>query len=287
MLGRAAELVPELQALVAAHPLREGLRAALMLALYRSGRQADALAAYQEARRVLQEELGLDPGPRLRELEAAILRQDESLAPRARPERARPILPAPPNRLIGRERDLDEVASAVEDGARLVTITGPGGMGKTRLALALAERLSAQFGDGTVFCELAAVREPLLALAAIAERLSPGSATLDSPLDLLVRVVADRRMLLVLDNLEQVTEVGPELASLLRACPRLVLLTTSRAPLRLAGEREYALEPLPPSEAARLFRERGVRRGRKLRSGPPDPHFPHDPPLGRVDRASR
>src|SRR5438445_2260575 len=140
-LGRHGQLVPELERLVVEHPLRERLRAPLLLALYRAGRQADALAAYQRVRKTLVDELGIEPGESLRKLERAILAHDPSLgitpASTGLPRR----VPTPPYPLLGRERELAELAELVRrDGTRLVTLTGIGGIGKTRLALELVSR---------------------------------------------------------------------------------------------------------------------------------------------------
>ena len=155
-LGRHAELVPELEALVVAHPLRERLRAQLMLALYRAGRQAEALGVYRDTRRLLSGELGIEPTAELRELEGAILRQEPALAPRARGARAR--VPRPASPLIGRRRELAELQDLFAyRAARLLTLTGPGGSGKTRLALELGWLLAREFRDGVVFVELGPV----------------------------------------------------------------------------------------------------------------------------------
>src|SRR5215218_5632443 len=129
-LGRQDQLIGELESLVAEHPTRERLRTLLMLALYRTGRQADALEAYRQAREALLEELGLEPGPELRDLEQAILRQDEALSRRPLPESN---IPVPVSSLVGRERELEEITQALRGDTRLLTLTGPGGSGKTRL----------------------------------------------------------------------------------------------------------------------------------------------------------
>jgi predicted ATPase/DNA-binding SARP family transcriptional activator len=252
-LGHHAELVGELEALIAEQPLRERLRALLMLALYRAGRQAEALEAYQHARRVLIEELGIDPSAELRELEAAILRQDSALAPAALSPPTK-FLPTPPTPLVGRERELDEAGQLLtREGMRLLTLTGPGGSGKTRLALALAERLAGHYRNGARFVSLAPVAASELLLPTVAATLEvaeePGRALPES----LASALADQELLLVLDNLEHLLEAASALADLLVACPLLTMLATSRAPLRLAAEQEYPVPPLAEEEAVELF----------------------------------
>ena len=158
--GGHAGLVGELEGLVAAHPTRERLRGQLMVALYRSGRQADALALYRQTREVLAEELGIDPSPELQRLHQAILVQDPALEA-ARPDRGQPRhnLPERLTSLVGREEELAEVAKLVEQ-HRLVTVTGPGGAGKTTVATELARRLVGGYPDGVWLVELAALARP-------------------------------------------------------------------------------------------------------------------------------
>jgi predicted ATPase/DNA-binding SARP family transcriptional activator len=251
--GASGELIADLERLIAQHPAREQLRGFLMLALYRSGRQQDALAAYRQARSALREELGLEPGPKLRELEAAILRQDPSLLVESAELRARRHLPAQPNAFIGREQELrDLVRLFASGGARLVTVTGTGGIGKTRLALAAAEQLAARFRDGVWFVDLAGVGNPAVVVTAIAAalRLEPNEAqTAESAL---ADYVHDRELLLVVDNFEHLLDAAKLLSRLLKESPRLMVLVTSRAPLRLYGEHAYDLPGLELPELASL-----------------------------------
>ena len=251
-LGRHDLALPALEELVAAEPYRERPRAQQVLALYRAGRQADALAAYRAARKVWLDELGIEPTPALRELERAVLRHDPSLSlpSRTSPETRLPIAATP---LVGRHLEIAAVTAILRGDARLVTLTGPGGTGKTRLALAVANEVARELADGAVFVDLSAVSDPELVLPAIAEN---GD-------------MRDRSLLLVLDNFEQVLGAGPHVSELLASAPGLRILVTSRAPLRLASERVYPVPPLPlpraattgvaelaQNEAVRLFVER-------------------------------
>jgi predicted ATPase/DNA-binding SARP family transcriptional activator len=244
-LGRDAELVGELEKLVAEWPLQERLRGQLMLALYRSGRPGDALALYRDTRRLLVEELGMEPGRRLRELEQAILQADPGLD--ISPEHTRSNLPLQPTPLVGRERELCELRELLSF-ARLVTLTGAGGSGKTRLALQVAAEVVEAFRDGVFWVSLAALGDPDLVIPTVA-------ATVGAKGDL-ARFVDEKEMLLLLDNLEQIVDCAPALAVLLGACPSLKLLATSRAPLRISGEQEYEVPPLPQPEAVELFTQR-------------------------------
>ena len=417
--GEHAALVPQLEGLVREQPLREAPRARLMLALYRAGRQADALEVYRQGRTLLADQLGLEPSEHLRELERRILAHDpaldvhvgaepgslpsgtvtflftdverstqlleefgperyaEELAahrrvlrsafaahggaevdtqgdaffvafPTARgaldaaaqaqagledgPVRVRlglhtgtPLLtpegyvgwdvhraariaaaghggqilvsestaalldgaplrdlgphrfkdlaaaervyqlggdhfpplnslfrtnlPVPSTPFLGRERELAEVVSlAREDGVRLVTVTGAGGIGKTRLALQAAAELAEEHPAGLFWVPLAALRDPELVLAVVAQALGTT--------DELASHIGDRRMLILVDNLEHLLDAAPALGALLSSCPRLLLLVTSRERLAIAGEHEYPLSPLTDAEGQHLFDER-------------------------------
>ena len=244
-VGRHAELVGELEELVSRHPFREGLRAHLILALYRAGRQSEALAAYQATRRLLLDELGIDPRPELQELERAILVQDPRLELEVAPAPRRPAVMRARG-LVGRDPELEEVGELVRT-ERLVTLTGPGGIGKTRLAQAVCDGV-----EGARFVQLAALDDPALVPATVALALEVEEEAE------IAETIGDSELLLCLDNLEQLLAAAPFVAELLARCPGLRVLATSRSPLRLTGEREYPLSPLRPEHAYELFAARAL-----------------------------
>ena len=260
-LGHHEEAVGELEARCAEHPLRERLRGQLMLALYRSGRQPEALRAFEAYRRMLADELGLDPSPELRDLEVKILGHDPGLAPRPiAPRRPGPVA-TPVSSFIGREAEVAEVTGRLAT-ARLLTLTGPGGVGKTRLGLQVAAAVAERFPDGVVVCELAAVADPDAVAPAIATALGIQRRPDRTVADSVVEVLRTRRMLLVVDNCEHVVDAAASLLSAFVArCPQVTLLATSRERLAVEGEQVWPLRPLPTGAAVQLFcdRARAVR----------------------------
>ncbi|MFD1531283.1 BTAD domain-containing putative transcriptional regulator [Pseudonocardia aurantiaca] len=263
-LGEHAALAGELGALLAEHPLRERLRAAQMRALYRSGRPSEALACYNELRTLLADELGLEPGAELAALQRAILTQDPALAaPVVAPVAAPPTawagsnLPEPLTDLIGRDAAIADVCDRLQSD-RLVTLTGPGGVGKTRLAVETARRVAGSFPDGVWFVELAALARPPdqdavpqlaeMILTALDVRIGaglPDPAELVGAVERLAEVLRSRRLLLVLDNCEHVVESVAAVGELLlRSAQGLRLLATSQEPLALAGEVVWSVPPL-------------------------------------------
>jgi predicted ATPase/DNA-binding SARP family transcriptional activator len=249
-LGEHSLLAGELSELVARHPLRERLRAAHMMALYRSGRQAEAVRSYHELRGKLADDLGLDPGPGLAALYQAMLEQSPALqavaAPPTLATRPRTNLPAMLTDLVGRAPAIAELRGLLSE-RRLVTLTGPGGVGKTRLAIETAAQSAAAFPDGTWLVEMAGP-SPATALSPADEVMSVMGIRNDSSVpsaDLLGDALRDSRLLLVLDNCEHlIGQVASLTARLLRSAPGLRVMVTSREPLMIAGEVIWAVSPL-------------------------------------------
>ncbi|MFJ4825716.1 AfsR/SARP family transcriptional regulator [Streptomyces bacillaris] len=342
--GDHALLAGELADLVARHPLRERLRAALMRALYAAGRQSEALTSYEDLRTRLAEELGVDPSPELAALHQALLRQEPGLrtetppAPAAVPttpaaasatpaghqaparhrtpawnqaparDQAAPTpappstnLPVPLTPLVGRRQALDDLARLLSE-ARLVTLTGPGGVGKTRLAVAAATAdrdgaRSGELADGAWFVEfsglrtgtpadLAQVVAATLGIRDDAPRPLPGTGPATPSLPhRLAAALRDRRTLLVLDNCEHVVDAAAELTDLLlRTAPGLRVLATGQEPLGLAGEAVFLVEPLQPADAVRMFMERAAA---ATPGFPRDPEEPDEPERRAVDEICR
>lgn len=254
-LGQHGALTAELRSLANAHPLRERLQAQAMLALYRSGHQADALDVYSTVRRKLVDELGLEPGSELRELQQRILQQDPTLDASPMAEEKAAALPAPPNALLGRGRELEELRALLRrDDVRLVVLTGAGGSGKTRLALEAAREHAPNFANGACFINLAPVRDPALVVLAICSAL--GIHVTGDPLDALASALASRELLLLVDNAEHLRAGTPALAELVSRVRRVKILVTSRVVLHLSGEHVYPVDPLGVDPAVELFLER-------------------------------
>ncbi len=259
-LGRHAEVVPELEGLIAEHPLRERLAGQLMLALYRCGRQGHASRVFHATRSRLVEELAMEPERSLRGLLQQILEQDPRLdwsAPSGAiardPNRERPAhnLPVELTSFVGRERELGEVRALLRD-ARLLTLTGAGGSGKTRLALRAAREAVGGYRDGVGLVELAPLADPALVEGSVAAAV--GVRQQSGPLiQALKRRLDASQLLIVLDNCEHLVQACAELAhDLLTSCERLRILATSREPLGVPGEVTWLVPGLELPDASTL-----------------------------------
>jgi predicted ATPase/DNA-binding SARP family transcriptional activator len=269
--------VPDLERLARSHPLNEDLVARLMLALFAHGRQADALASYQDLADRLSDELGVDPGPHVREVQLQILRHEAPTAaalrvdavavapppPRPPPDGPPPLRALPRRRLplVGREADLVLVRARLADPkVRVVTLIGLGGMGKTTLAMEIAQGASP--GDEVVLVPLAGSQDPASALPAICRAAGAVPAWASEPVvEVAARALEGRPVLLVLDNLEQLLDqpesddVLADLEELLDRLPEVTMLCTSRIPVELSGEYLVPLGPLPVPPATVAGRE--------------------------------
>jgi len=251
-LGEQRELTPALRAALADNPFRERLWGQLMLALYRSGRQADALETFQEARRVLADELGLEPGPELRRLQEAILAHDPAIAAVPVAGRRRGNLPALSTSFVGREDELGQVAGLLHE-HRLVTLTGPPGVGKSRLAVETARSLEPEFPDGIWLVDFARAGGAADAVRLLAHVVDVRAS---DPLARVISRLREARALVVLDACEHVLDEAARIAStLLAECPRVRVVATSREALHVAGEVRIPVAPLGTA-AVELFLER-------------------------------
>ncbi|MGW2744672.1 BTAD domain-containing putative transcriptional regulator [Streptomyces sp. NPDC001450] len=282
-LGHAEQSLPELAALCDSHPLDEPLQALRLRALRDAGRPAQALAAYEDVRQLLADRLGSDPGPELRALHTELLTETER-EPQPAPSAGLGNLPARLTSFVGREADIAAIGADLV-AARLVTLLGPGGAGKTRLSQEAAEAVRHTARDGVWLAELAPVDDPdavpqaVLTAIGARETVLHGAGVeamraitdVDDPVDRLVEYCARRRMVLILDNCEHVVEAAARLAErLLARCPQLTVLATSREPLGVPGELVRPVEPLPEPVALRLLADRGAaaRPGFRLEDDP-------------------
>jgi predicted ATPase/DNA-binding SARP family transcriptional activator len=257
-IGHHADVLAELDALLARDSTQESIARLAVLAAYRSLGPDAALERFAMVRNALRDELGVEPGQELVDLHDRIKHRDPALelAPGAAlGSTVGRRLPAPLNPLVGRRRELAELRDLLARSAvRLVSLTGAGGSGKSRLALELARELGATFANGAVLVELGGLRDPDLVPATIARDLDlePGRDATATLLDAL----EPRELLLVLDNLEHLRGAGPFLVRLLAAAPRLTILATTRVVLHLSGEHVYPVGPLADPDAVTLFEAR-------------------------------
>ncbi|MER6352859.1 BTAD domain-containing putative transcriptional regulator [Streptomyces sp. NPDC001634] len=305
-LGQGEQYLPELTALCDLHPLDEPLQVLRLRALRDAGRPAEALAAYEDVRHLFADRLGSDPGPELRALHAQLLEPGEpaghGTAPagphgetgtrtpeteartsshsRTPPHKTNAVAPLPPGNLrarltsfVGRDADIDTIRGDLA-AARLVTLLGPGGAGKTRLSQEAAEAVAYAARDGVWMAELAPVDDPEAVPEAVltavgaretvlrgagAEEMRVVTDRHDDPLVRLAEHCARRRMLLILDNCEHVVDAAAHLVEhLLERCPELTVLATSREPLGVPGELLRPVEPLPQPYALKLLADRGA-----------------------------
>lgn len=281
-LGRHREVIAELMSLTREHPLRERMTGQLMLALYRSGRQAEASNAYQRIRERLVEEQGMEPGASLQTLLKRILRQDAKLTivnTARRPADPGHNLPVALTSLIGRASDIESVCGLVRRD-RLVTLVGPGGIGKTRLAIAVANASGIDFEDGVRMADLSGLDDPALVARTVASAVGVPDEPGRTPLESLKTHLASVDQLIVIDNCEHVISTAAEVIdAVLHQCAGVRILATSREPLQLAGEVIWQVPPLAlpkegsslhASSATQLFLERATEASPGLALAPID-----------------
>ncbi|MFV1999281.1 MAG: BTAD domain-containing putative transcriptional regulator [Acidimicrobiia bacterium] len=253
--GEPEIVVPQIEPMVAESPLDERLNGILMRALYRSGRQADALAVYRHLRNTLADELGVQPGPELRNLEEQILMHEVAVDGVEPPW----LLPVSVSDLVGRGVEIEDLLARTEQ-VRLLTLTGPGGVGKTRLALEVGRRILADGKRPVFFADLSAVLDESAVDAVLASSVGVQPHPDAGPLVSLIEYLAPRPAVFIVDNCEHVSDTAARaLASLVRGCPQLTVVATSRSSLYVDGEFDWktpslALPDGPPVSIGELLR---------------------------------
>lgn len=256
-VGAAARALAELEPLIAEEPLRERLWILRVVAYQRTGQRSAALQAYSDARTVLVDELGLEPGAELRALQTELLQEEEAASVESTVF-SLPLfsLPAPRNRFIGRTTEMNRIRQRIGPG-RLVTVVATAGCGKTRLVVELARQMADEFAGGACFVDLTAA-SPDRVLDTVTSTLGQplGTGSADPRADL-ARLLRTRQLLLVLDNCEHVLDEVAELVDgVLNAATRSAIIATSREPLMVEGEDVVPLAPLAPTDAVELFLDR-------------------------------
>ena len=252
--GRASDVIGDLDALLAEHPLEEAVAGVLMTALERAGRTADALRVYGDLRRQLGAELGIEPSGQLRQLEQRLLTGDAG----GEPDSPRiGNLPTPLSSFVGREDEITEI-TALLSSARLVSLASFGGVGKTRLAIEVAARLRGRFADGVWFVDLVPISDPVLLPETFVASVGIAATGARDVESYLVAELATRHALIVVDNCEHLTdEVGALVGRLVRNAPDIRILATGRTRLGLRDEVVWNVPPLPTTTAAvELFVQR-------------------------------
>ena len=254
--GEPSASVPALEALVAVEPTEEAAHRALLRVHLATGRRDLGLRQYDRCVQALRDELGVEPEPATQELATALRglgRPAPAVIPSVPPPPdLRPApLPTPATPLVGRAREVDHVQDLLwRRDVHLVTLTGAGGTGKTRLALEVAANVAGDFADGVCFVALAALADPALVPSTIVRALGVPEVTEQAPIETVREALRERELLLVLDNFEHLMPAAVPLAELLATCPRLTMLVTSREPLRLLAEHEVPVPPLALPELA-------------------------------------
>lgn len=251
--GAYEAAIPYARRWLALDPLHEAAHRALMRLYAGIGQHSAAMRQYQECLRTLQEEFDAPPAAETEALYEQIRQRKAGNDGKMIASPPRPVNPSPPHNLpaqptsfIGRERELAQIAELLaQPHCRLLTVVGPGGVGKTRLALQAATARLSDFVDGVFVVFLAAIREPAFVISAIAQTLDVRQSGSRPLQEMIKATLRDRQLLIVLDNFEHVTEAAPVISELLAACPHVKVLVTSRTSLHLRGEHEYLTPPLP------------------------------------------